>query len=813
MVKKIKSQKKDKQEEFKQIYDNETKQDEDRQEREKDIRDKGRLDKPIPIGTKFSDLYEVVSSQQSKGGMGKAILCKGVKDNKYYVLKTFLAANNAAMLTKEIEFTLKLDKHPNIVYTETAIQETVDGKYTLFMVMELVKEQQKNPLKDDWWFAKTLTNVIENNEIDLKKAFTWAIEFCRGMQYLNSIGLESHKDIKPDNIFVTEDNHIKIADFGLVKFESKEYTAGSRKYIAPESRKDKIYNIKSDVYSFGIVMYEMFNSIILSNDKDLDSKKSKYCDEIIKNCIDKEPKQRYNTFVELEEEIVKESKKYFGENFEITNNQMSANDYFKKALGSEVIRNYDQAVELYTKAINLNPRFFEAYNNRGLARQETDRCRYWDVMGYKPYKIEELYGDFIKAIEFSNNEEQLIVAYNNATADWDNRELEFDITIMHPIIPTCNGEPISFEYKIYNKGIDSFDSKKYIEAIDCFDNFLKKANKISYFGEYICAYLFKGIARYILKQYSLAIKDFNKALKICLENNTDNLAPDTEEELLFNCYDCLAFVKRKQKKYLEAQKYRREANKYLLSREEISIYKEILKTVLAKYKILDEKKEIKVNSINKIYTYIDSFTKYNNISKIKIIGCGGSGTRTVNEITKFKLRNDIETYTLNSDSSMLKFSLAKNKIVIGNGVGCDGDIKKAEKEINDNIEKIKDIVKESNALILTTGLGRGFGSVCVYEIAKIAKQFNIPTIAVVTIPSNVEGGEKIIENSKVCLKELKKYTKAIVVVSNDEIFNGNKNKPYNKFYSYIDNILATTIQKFTTYIGLQKFNRKYKELE
>jgi tetratricopeptide (TPR) repeat protein len=382
MVKKIKSQKKDKQEEFKQIYDNETKQDEDRQYREQDLENKEMVDKPIPIGTKFSDLYEVISSEQSKGGMGKAILCRGLQDNKYYVLKKAKLKKTelSEAFKKEIEFTLKLDKHPNIVYTQTAIKE----EDTFYMVMELVKKQQKHPLKENWWFAKTLTDVIRNNEIDLETAFAWSIEFCRGMQYLNSVGLESHQDIKPENIFITEDNHIKIADFGLASFEGIFYTGGTKKYFSPEhGNKDLKCDIRSDIYSFGIVMYEMFNSIILEkNTKNtgkevcelIKNKKCKFCSEIIKKSLQEKADNRYQTFLELEEDIAKESKKYFGENFEIENNQMTANDYFSKAKGSELIGNYEQAVELYTKAIKINPRYTDAYYNRGNSQYMLSQC-------------------------------------------------------------------------------------------------------------------------------------------------------------------------------------------------------------------------------------------------------------------------------------------------------------------------------------------------------------------------------------------------------------------------------------------------------
>ena len=473
---------------FEQIFDDGTNQNYNQKEQEENIKEKGLIDEYIKKGTKFADLYEVISDAQSKGGMGKAILCRGIKDNKYYVLKKAKMEKITEAFKREIEFTLKLDKHPNIVYTQTAIRE----KNIFYMVMELVKKQQKHPLKENWWFAKTLTDVINNNEIDLETAFNWTIEFCRGMQYLNLIGLKSHQDIKPDNIFITEDNHIKIADFGLASFEGIFYTGGTKKYFSPEhGDKEKGCDVRSDIYSFGIVMYEMFNSVILATKtenigkeiiKSIKKGDCKYCGKIIEKCLQENPDNRYQTFVELEEEIVKESKKYLGENFEVENKQMTAKDYFEKAFGSEVIGNYEQAIELYTKAIKLNPRYKEAYSNIG------------DIY-FQMGEMDSAMREYDQAIKLDNKNKDLY--YMRGTA-----------------------KSILQEYDAY-EDFDKF-SELTIEEYN-------KAIEVN--PKDVDAYERRGYAKADLKQYKEAINDYNKAIEIYKELGKKEEIKKVEEKI------------------------------------------------------------------------------------------------------------------------------------------------------------------------------------------------------------------------------------------------------------------------------------------
>ena len=592
----------------KEKYTQETNQNYNKQEQEKNLQEKGIIDRPIHIGTRFSDFYEVISGAQAEGGMGKAILCKRIRDDIYCVLKKAQIKNTTEAFKREIEFTLKLDKHPNIVYTQTAIKE----ENTLYMVMELVGKQQKHPIRQDWWFAKTLKDVIENKEIDLETAFTWSIEFCRGMQYLNSVGLKSHQDIKPANIFITEDRHIKIADFGLASFEGIFYSGGTKKYFSPEHNKEeKNCDIRSDIYSFGIVMYEMFNAKIIENSnentgkyvyKKIEENKNKYCNDIIKKCLQEEPNDRYQTFVDLEEDLIKEAKKEIGNNFkikEIPIEKMEAEDYSGKAFGYQNINKYEQAIKGYDRAIKLDSKYVRAYDNRGFVK-----CI------LKEY--EQAINDFNKVIEL--NPRDVFAYYTRGVAKVNLRQYEqaikdFDIAItFHP----------KYAYAVYNaRGVIKKNLKQYKDAIRDYDK------SIELYPKNIDAYNNRGLAKFILKQYEQAIKDYNKVIEFAPKHP--------------NAYNGITYC-------------------YLYTKQTEKAFESIKKALE-----IEPKNENYIDTLGDIYKYIKKYDKaieqyrkaieinnkhissYNNLVEVyKIIGKEKEAKETEEQLQKIKEEKNIK---------------------------------------------------------------------------------------------------------------------------------------------------------------------------
>lgn len=133
--------------------------------------------------------------------------------------------------------------HPNIVQVYLVGEQ--DGQY--FLVMELLKGQ-------------TLTQVIDGNgPLNEEQALEIAIEVAQALRaaYKNQL---IHGDIKPGNIFVTDDLGCKVLDFGLAKLANVETVSsgnvwGSPHYISPERVGQRAEDFRSDLYSLGATLF------------------------------------------------------------------------------------------------------------------------------------------------------------------------------------------------------------------------------------------------------------------------------------------------------------------------------------------------------------------------------------------------------------------------------------------------------------------------------------------------------------------------------------------------------------------------------
>jgi serine/threonine protein kinase len=137
--------------------------------------------------------------------------------------------------------------HPNIV----TVHDFGYDKGYLFIVMELVP-------------GITMKDLIHNRgRFSIDEAIPLIVQACAGIGYAHRAGL-IHCDVKPQNMLVTPDQRIKVADFGIARalatIKSNEVTSivwGSPQYFSPEQAAGKAPLPASDVYSLGVVLYEM----------------------------------------------------------------------------------------------------------------------------------------------------------------------------------------------------------------------------------------------------------------------------------------------------------------------------------------------------------------------------------------------------------------------------------------------------------------------------------------------------------------------------------------------------------------------------
>jgi cell division protein FtsZ len=166
------------------------------------------------------------------------------------------------------------------------------------------------------------------------------------------------------------------------------------------------------------------------------------------------------------------------------------------------------------------------------------------------------------------------------------------------------------------------------------------------------------------------------------------------------------------------------------------------------------------------------------MTKIKVVGIGGSGGNTVSRMVKSKIK-DVELIALNTDFQDLKKTKAHIKIRIGKkttqGLGSGMDPEVGKKAALESRQEISESLKGADIIFITFGAGGGTGTGAGPVVAEIAKNSGALTIAVVTKPFSFEGvfRQRIAEQG---LRKLKEKVDSLLVVQNDrllEIFEPN----------------------------------------
>lgn len=146
--------------------------------------------------------------------------------------------------------------HPNIV----AIHDIGTHDGSPYIVMELLA-------------GASLRDTINGRPLSARKAVEYAIQIARGLAAAHEQGIV-HRDIKPDNLFVTRDGHLKILDFGIAKLKDVEAATGATaetltvvgivgtpSYMSPEQARGHVVDHRADLFSLGIVLYEMLSGV------------------------------------------------------------------------------------------------------------------------------------------------------------------------------------------------------------------------------------------------------------------------------------------------------------------------------------------------------------------------------------------------------------------------------------------------------------------------------------------------------------------------------------------------------------------------
>ncbi|MGC9456556.1 MAG: cell division protein FtsZ [Halothiobacillaceae bacterium] len=162
---------------------------------------------------------------------------------------------------------------------------------------------------------------------------------------------------------------------------------------------------------------------------------------------------------------------------------------------------------------------------------------------------------------------------------------------------------------------------------------------------------------------------------------------------------------------------------------------------------------------------------YTDNAKIKVIGVGGGGGNAVQHMLTKQIES-VEYICANTDAQALKKSEATTQLQIGanitKGLGAGADPELGRQAALEDREPIQEVIKETNMLFITTGMGGGTGTGAAPVIAQIARDMGILTVAVVTRPFSFEGKKRSAQALE-GIRELEANVDSLIVIPNDKL--------------------------------------------
>ncbi len=156
---------------------------------------------------------------------------------------------------------------------------------------------------------------------------------------------------------------------------------------------------------------------------------------------------------------------------------------------------------------------------------------------------------------------------------------------------------------------------------------------------------------------------------------------------------------------------------------------------------------------------------------IKVIGIGGGGCNAVDRMIDGDVQG-IEFITVNTDNQALMRTNASNRIQIGEkitrGLGAGANPEIGEKAATESKDEIAQLIRGTDMLFITAGMGGGTGTGGAPIIAQIARELGILTVGVVTRPFRFEGSRRM-QNAERGIREMEKFVDSLIVVPNDKL--------------------------------------------
>ena len=186
--------------------------------------------------------------------------------------------------------------------------------------------------------------------------------------------------------------------------------------------------------------------------------------------------------------------------------------------------------------------------------------------------------------------------------------------------------------------------------------------------------------------------------------------------------------------------------------------------------------------------------------RILVLGVGGAGGNAINEMIGSGVEG-VEFIAVNTDAQDLKTSKAKTRVQIGlnvtKGLGAGAKHEIGQAAANESLNDIIDLLKGANMVFITAGMGGGTGTGAAHIIARAAKELNILTVGVVTLPFLYESSSRM-RRAQEGLEELRKHVDTIIVIPNQNLFKiANEKTTYKESFQLSNSVLRHGVQSVT----------------
>ena len=186
--------------------------------------------------------------------------------------------------------------------------------------------------------------------------------------------------------------------------------------------------------------------------------------------------------------------------------------------------------------------------------------------------------------------------------------------------------------------------------------------------------------------------------------------------------------------------------------------------------------------------------------RILVLGIGGAGGNAIDGMIDAGLQG-VEFIAVNTDAQDLKLNKAKTKIQLGvnltKGLGAGAKHDVGQASADESLNEIINILQGANMCFITAGMGGGTGTGAAHVIARAAKELNILTVGVVTLPFLYEGPSRM-RRAQQGLEELRRHVDTIIVVPNQNLFKiANEETTFESSFELSNDVLLHGVQSIT----------------